>query len=119
MRGGTQEFLPLGRLNELEARGLEALKAELAASIQKGVDFVRKGAPVPKPPAQAGTGAVAGEKGSHGPSPRAPLAAAVKDAARAADAGGPLGAGARQAGVVSGGAGTGSSSAVGGALVTK
>lgn len=103
---------------------MEALKAELGASIQKGVDFVRKGAPAPKPPAQPGTGAVASARGSqgpsgHGPSPHAGLGAAVKDAARAADAKGGPGAGAKQAGVVSGGAGTGSSSAVGGALVSK
>ena len=104
---------------------MEALKAELRASIQKGVDFVRKGAPAPKPPAQPGTGAVSsaqgsqGPSGGHGPSPNAALGAAVKDAAKAADAKGGPGAGAGQAGVVSGGAGTGSSSAVGGALVSK
>ena len=115
----AQEFLPLGRLNELEERGLEALKAELGASIRKGVDFVRKGAPAPAPPAQAGTGAVTGEQGAHGPSASASVGAAVRDAAKAADAEKAPGAGARQGGVVSGGAGTGSSSAVGGALVTK
>ena len=36
-----QEFLPLGRLNKYESEGLEKLKKELKASIQKGVDFVK------------------------------------------------------------------------------
>ena len=38
-----QEYLPLGRFNELETKGFEALKSELRGSIQKGIDFVRKG----------------------------------------------------------------------------
>ena len=38
-----QEYLPLGRFNELEAKGFEALKSELRGSIQKGIDFVQKG----------------------------------------------------------------------------
>ena len=37
-----QEYLPLGRFNELEAKNFEALKSELRGSIQKGVDFVHK-----------------------------------------------------------------------------
>ena len=53
----AQEFLPLGRLSELEAEGLAALKAELRASIQKGVDFAHQGAPAANP---------------GGPAPRAP-----------------------------------------------
>jgi len=77
----AQDFLPLGRMNELEARGLEALKSELAASIQKGVEFVRKGAPAPAP----------ARSGAHGPS-----------------------ASPGQALPAAGGAGTGSSSSVGG-----
>ena len=38
-----QEYLPLGRFNDVEQQGFEALKAELRSSIQKGIDFVRKG----------------------------------------------------------------------------
>ena len=38
-----QEYLPLGRFSETEEQGFAALKAELRGSIQKGVDFVRKG----------------------------------------------------------------------------
>lgn len=37
-----QEYLPLGRFNELEAKNFEALKSELRGSIQKGVDFVHR-----------------------------------------------------------------------------
>ncbi|CAK0787085.1 hypothetical protein CVIRNUC_010301 [Coccomyxa viridis] len=40
---GVEEYLPLGRFSELEAKGFEALKSELRGSIQKGIDFVRKG----------------------------------------------------------------------------
>ena len=43
MHSVLQEYLPLGRFNELEAKGFEALKSELRGSIQKGIDFVRKG----------------------------------------------------------------------------
>lgn len=38
-----QEYLPLGRFNQREKDGLEALKSELSASIRKGVDFVSRG----------------------------------------------------------------------------
>ena len=37
-----QEYLPLGRMNKLESEGFAALKSELAGSIQKGIDFVKK-----------------------------------------------------------------------------
>ena len=37
-----QEYLPLGRFSELEAKNFEALKSELRGSIQKGIDFVHK-----------------------------------------------------------------------------
>lgn len=37
-----QEYLPLGRFNELEAANFEALKGELRGSIKKGVEFVNK-----------------------------------------------------------------------------
>ena len=40
--GALQEYLPLGRFNELETRSFEALKSELRGSIQKGIDFVHK-----------------------------------------------------------------------------
>lgn len=36
------EFLPLPRLNALEQENFERMKAELQASIQKGLEFVRK-----------------------------------------------------------------------------
>lgn len=39
----AQEYLPLGRFSEAEEAGFAALKAELRGSIQKGIDFVRKG----------------------------------------------------------------------------
>ena len=39
----AQEYLPLGRFSEAEEQGFAALKAELRGSIQKGIDFVRKG----------------------------------------------------------------------------
>lgn len=38
---GVEEYLPLGRMNKVEADGFAALKAELKGSIQKGVDFVK------------------------------------------------------------------------------
>ena len=38
----VQEYLPLGRFNELETANFEALKGELRSSIKKGVDFVNK-----------------------------------------------------------------------------
>lgn len=41
-RTGVEEIYPLGPLNEYERVGLEKAKKELAASIQKGVSFVRK-----------------------------------------------------------------------------
>uniref|UniRef100_A0A1D1Z4Q1 Malate dehydrogenase n=1 Tax=Anthurium amnicola TaxID=1678845 RepID=A0A1D1Z4Q1_9ARAE len=41
-RGGAEEIFPLGPLNEFERAGLEKAKKELAASIQKGVSFIRK-----------------------------------------------------------------------------
>ena len=61
----AQEFLPLGRLSELEAEGMEALKAELRASIQKGTDFVHQGATAANP---------------GGPAPRAPAVEKEKPA---------------------------------------
>ena len=39
----SQEYLPLGRFSAVEESGFEALKAELAGSIKKGVDFVVSG----------------------------------------------------------------------------
>ena len=39
-----QEFLPIGRFSELEAANFDKLKTELRGSIQKGIDFVHKGA---------------------------------------------------------------------------
>lgn len=39
---GIEEFLPLPRLNALEQENFERMKAELQASIQKGLEFVRK-----------------------------------------------------------------------------
>ncbi|XP_041017461.1 malate dehydrogenase, glyoxysomal [Juglans microcarpa x Juglans regia] len=41
-RTGAEEIYPLGPLNEYERAGLEKAKKELAASIQKGVSFIRK-----------------------------------------------------------------------------
>ncbi|KAK9949253.1 hypothetical protein M0R45_004786 [Rubus argutus] len=41
-RTGVEEIHPLGPLNEYERTGLEKAKKELAASIQKGVTFIRK-----------------------------------------------------------------------------
>mmetsp|Transcript_28257 Transcript_28257/g.83647 ORF Transcript_28257/g.83647 Transcript_28257/m.83647 type:complete len:337 (-) Transcript_28257:2408-3418(-) len=38
---GVAEFFPLGNLNTLEKDNLEALRAELAGSIKKGIDFVK------------------------------------------------------------------------------
>ena len=39
----VQEFMPIGRMNELEAANMAALKKELAGSIKKGVDFANGG----------------------------------------------------------------------------
>ncbi|KXG37460.1 malate dehydrogenase, glyoxysomal-like isoform X2 [Sorghum bicolor] len=41
-RGGAEEILPLGPLNDSERAGLEAAKKELSESIQKGIAFVNK-----------------------------------------------------------------------------
>ncbi|KAB2634994.1 malate dehydrogenase [Pyrus ussuriensis x Pyrus communis] len=41
-RGGAEEIYQLGPLNEYERVGLEKAKTELAASIQKGVSFIKK-----------------------------------------------------------------------------
>ncbi|KAI9089254.1 hypothetical protein K1719_029533 [Acacia pycnantha] len=41
-RGGIEEILPLGPLNEYEREGLEKAKKELGASIEKGISFIRK-----------------------------------------------------------------------------
>ncbi|KAL3726299.1 hypothetical protein ACJRO7_031223 [Eucalyptus globulus] len=38
----AEELLPLGPLNEYERAGLEKAKKELAASIQKGISFIKK-----------------------------------------------------------------------------
>ena len=38
-----QEFLPIGRLNELESANMAALKKELSGSINKGIEFARGG----------------------------------------------------------------------------
>lgn len=38
-----QEFLPIGRMNELESANMAALKKELSGSIKKGVDFANGG----------------------------------------------------------------------------
>ncbi len=38
-----QEFLPIGRMNELESANMVALKKELSGSIKKGVDFANGG----------------------------------------------------------------------------
>ncbi len=100
----AQDFLPLGRMNELEARGLEALKSELAASIQKGVEFVRKGAPAPAP----------ARSGAHGPSASPGQALPAAGSSEAQKSAGPGADPAGSAGLVAGGAGTGSSSSVGG-----
>lgn len=40
-RGGVEEILPLGPLNEFERSGLDKAKKELAESIQKGVSFIK------------------------------------------------------------------------------
>ncbi|KAK6923900.1 Lactate/malate dehydrogenase, C-terminal [Dillenia turbinata] len=40
-RTGVEEIYPLGPLNEYERAGLEKAKKELAASIQKGVSFIK------------------------------------------------------------------------------
>ncbi len=41
-RSGIEEFLPLGPMNDLEQRNYDKMLGELAASIQKGIDFVQK-----------------------------------------------------------------------------
>ncbi|KAK9110916.1 hypothetical protein Scep_018435 [Stephania cephalantha] len=41
-RIGAEEIFPLGPLNEFERIGLEKAKKELAESIQKGINFIRK-----------------------------------------------------------------------------
>ncbi|XP_061371610.1 malate dehydrogenase, glyoxysomal isoform X1 [Gastrolobium bilobum] len=41
-RSGAEEILPLGPLNDYEREGLEKAKKELAASVEKGISFVRK-----------------------------------------------------------------------------
>ncbi|XP_028244978.1 malate dehydrogenase, glyoxysomal-like isoform X1 [Glycine soja] len=41
-RGGVEEILPLGPLNDSERESLEKAKKELAASIEKGISFIRK-----------------------------------------------------------------------------
>ncbi|KAM0924926.1 hypothetical protein ACQ4PT_004803 [Festuca glaucescens] len=41
-RGGAEEILPLGPLNDFERAGLEKAKKELSESIQKGVAFMNK-----------------------------------------------------------------------------
>ncbi|RDY02944.1 hypothetical protein CR513_13532, partial [Mucuna pruriens] len=41
-RCGVDEILPLGPLNDYERENLEKAKKELAASIEKGVSFIRK-----------------------------------------------------------------------------
>ncbi|GFY89470.1 peroxisomal NAD-malate dehydrogenase 1 [Actinidia rufa] len=41
-RNGAEEVYQLGPLNEYERAGMEKAKKELAASIQKGVSFIRK-----------------------------------------------------------------------------
>ncbi|KAK1268071.1 hypothetical protein QJS04_geneDACA022132 [Acorus gramineus] len=41
-RGGAEEILPLGLLNEYERAGLEKAKKELSESIKKGVAFMTK-----------------------------------------------------------------------------
>ncbi|KAL6893985.1 hypothetical protein ACP4OV_008083 [Aristida adscensionis] len=41
-RGGAEEILPLGPLNDFERAGLEAAKKELNESIQKGIGFMNK-----------------------------------------------------------------------------
>ncbi|OIV94577.1 hypothetical protein TanjilG_25639 [Lupinus angustifolius] len=41
-RGGAEEIHQLGPLNEYERIGLEKAKRELAESIQKGIDFIKK-----------------------------------------------------------------------------
>ena len=38
-----QEFLPIGRMNELEAANMDALKKELRGSIKKGIEFANQG----------------------------------------------------------------------------
>jgi malate dehydrogenase len=45
---GIAEFLPLPHMNALERENFEAMQVELAASIQKGVDFVANPPPTKK-----------------------------------------------------------------------
>lgn len=39
----VQEFLPIGRMNELETANMAALMKELSGSIKKGVEFANEG----------------------------------------------------------------------------
>lgn len=39
---GVEEIMGLGQITEYESKALEAMKSELASSIQKGVDFVHQ-----------------------------------------------------------------------------
>ncbi len=41
-RGGVEEFLPLGPMNELEQKNYDTMMGELAGSIRKGIEFVQK-----------------------------------------------------------------------------
>nr|ACU17416.1 unknown [Glycine max] len=41
-RVGVEEIFPLGPLNDYERESLEKAKKELAASIEKGIFFIRK-----------------------------------------------------------------------------
>ncbi len=41
-RSGAEEVMPPGPMSAAEAAGMAALKAELAASIQKGIEFANK-----------------------------------------------------------------------------
>jgi malate dehydrogenase len=41
-RGGAEEVLPLGPMNDMEQRNYDTMLPELAGSIRKGVEFVQK-----------------------------------------------------------------------------
>ena len=41
-RGGVEELLPIGAMNDLEQRNYDQMLPELAASIQKGAEFAQK-----------------------------------------------------------------------------
>ncbi|KAL3160027.1 hypothetical protein ABBQ38_010412 [Trebouxia sp. C0009 RCD-2024] len=43
-QNGIAEFLPIGRMNELETANMAALMKELSGSIKKGVEFANEGA---------------------------------------------------------------------------